>query len=230
MLWAVMGTKTALALTILVLCACGDSATRTDSATPDAAPDSAGGDSAATSAYCPVVDFAACGGDLVGTWAFRALCPEDPAAAAALCEHPYDDRAVCMGEGNEAVCDGRQEGTLTFAADGSLDVETTTTLIATWRFTDECLTAVATSGATPEEHCASIANERLTCTYDAGCTCVGDPIVESDTNTSTWQVVDSDLTLGEDPPAAYCVDGDRLTMDYYLYHPVSWRYWVLERQ
>jgi len=220
----------------LVAVACGDSSTPpVDTGAADSAFDASdtsvdAADTGGGGAYCPVVGYSQCGGDLVGTWAFRALCPEDPAAAAALCEHPYDDRAVCMGVGNEAVCDGRQEGTLVFGADGSLEVDTTTTLIATWNFTDECLADVATSGTTPEEHCAAVGNDRLTCTYEDGCTCVGDPIVEMDTNTSTWEVVGDDLTLGDDPPATYCIEGDLLTMDYYAFHPVSWRYWVLERQ
>ena len=187
-------------------------------------PDSGGGNE-----WCPVVGYEACGGDLVGTWAFRSLCPEDPDAAAALCEQPYDDRAVCTGVGNEATCDGTYEGTLTFGADGMVVVEATNTLVANWNFTDACLAEVAT-GATPEERCASIGNDRLTCTYTDHCNCVGDPIVQEDMNTVAYTIDGMDVTLGDDPPASYCVDGDRLTMDYYVFHPVSWRYWVLERQ
>lgn len=197
-----------------------------DTGRPDAAPDP---DLPAANQWCPVVGYEACGGDLTGTWAFRSLCPEDAAAAAALCEHPYDDQAVCTGPGNEARCDTSYEGTLTFGTDAMVTIAATDTIIASWNFTDDCLAAVA-RGTTPEERCASLGNERLTCTYDGACHCVGAPIVQEDLNTVPFAVDGMDVTLGEDPPASYCVDGDRLTMDYYVFHPVSWRYWVLERQ
>ncbi len=179
--------------------------------------------------YCPVVGYSACGGDLTGTWSFDALCPEDAEAAAALCEHPYDDREVCQGDGNEATCRGQQAGTLVFHSDGTLSIDTELTLYTAWNFTHACLEAVARGGSTPAERCASLTTERLTCSYDAQCTCIGKPIVQADSNTSTYKVSGQDVTLGDDPPASYCVEGDTLIMDYYLYHPVSWRYWVLHR-
>jgi hypothetical protein len=222
-------------LFVILLGACGgddagtlDTGTRDagDSATDSALPtDAAPGDG-----YCPIVGYSECGGDLIGTWAFRDLCPEDPAAAAALCEHPFDDQPVCAGTGNEAVCDGNQTGTLTFNTDGTVDVATETVLIGTWNYTNDCLAAVTTSGGTPEEQCDSLNNGRQVCTFVAGCTCVGEPIMESFTNNAPYEVVGNDLTLGDDPPSSYCIDGDLLTMDYYVFHPVSWRYWVLERQ
>ena len=149
-------------------------------------------------------------------------------AAAALCEHPYDDRAACVGVGNEAVCDGTQTGWLVFHEDGSIDIDTTLTLVATWGFSDDCLAAVST-GASAEERCAALGSDRLSCSYDGGCTCVGDPFVQTDTNVATYAVVGDEVTIGDDPPATYCIDGDLLTMDYYVFHPVSWRYWLLER-
>ncbi|RLB54575.1 MAG: hypothetical protein DRJ42_08720 [Deltaproteobacteria bacterium] len=214
----------------LCLGACDGDGAATDGGAADAADAVPPSDAAVADAYCPVVDYAACGGDLTGTWAFRSLCPDDPAAAAALCEHPYDDRAECVGAGNEAVCDGTHTGTLTFNADGTVDIDTTVTLVGTWSFTDACLAAAVTTGTTPEERCANFGNGRATCTYEGSCTCVGDPIVEADTNTATYAVVGDELTIGDDPPASYCIAGDLLTMDYYVFHPVSWRYWVLERQ
>lgn len=184
----------------------------------------------ASDGYCPVVGYSPCGGDLVGTWEFRSLCPEDAAAAAALCEHPYGDRAACTGAGNEAVCDGTYVGTLTFNADLSASIEAVNTLVGTYSFTDDCLAEVARSG-TPEERCASLGTDRLMCTYDGSCSCVGDPIVQDDANTFEYAfTAENEVTLGDDPPSTYCVDGDRLIMDYEVFHPVSWRYWVLERQ
>lgn len=205
--------------------AVGD-ATATDTATADTAT----ADAPAGDEYCPVVGYTACGGDILGTWAMRALCPEDPAAAAELCQHPYDNLAICTGPGNEAVCDGTPSGTLTFNADGSLDIDTQISLVTSYNYTDQCLEAAVRAGVTAEERCLSMANDHLTCTYEGHCHCVSDPMVESDKKTDTYTIDGDDLILGEDPPSTWCVDGDRLIMDYYLVHPVSWRYWVLERQ
>jgi hypothetical protein len=217
--------------------ALSDAAQPGDGAGSDASTDDAPtGDAPAVDApaggqYCPVVGYSACGGDILGTWGMRALCPEDPAAAAALCEHPYDNRTVCTGTGNEATCDGSVSGTLTFKADGTVEIDTQLTLVTSYNFTDECLAAAITTGTTAEERCLSMTKaDKLTCSYNARCTCVSAPMVESDKKTGTYKIEGQDLTLGEDPPASYCVDGDRLTMDYYVFHPVSWRYWVLERE
>ncbi len=185
----------------------------------------------AGSEYCPVVNYHPCGGELLGTWAFRALCPEDPEAAAALCEHPYDNKTECTGEGNEAICASTHTGTLTFQDDGMVDIETAVTLVSTWHFTDECLAVAVPQGNSGEERCAQLdTNEKLTCTYDGGCTCVGEPMSEGDSGTADYVIDGQDLMIGEDPPSTWCVDGDILTMDFYAYHPISWRYWVLERQ
>jgi hypothetical protein len=197
----------------------------TDGSEDPGEPDETGGDE-----WCPVTDYVPCGGDIVGTWAYRGLCPEDPEAAAALCEHPYEDRPVCTGTGNEAVCDSTDTGTLIFYEDLSIDIETHFSMVTTYNFTDQCLEAVAASGATPEERCAAMSREHLACAYAEQCTCVSDPMVEDFTNTATYVIVDNEVTIGEDPPSTYCIEGDILTMDFYLFHPVSWRYWVLERQ
>lgn len=209
----------------------GDLETDSDLSEKDAGDSSAEQNNPGDDLFCPVINYASCGGDLVGTWNFRAVCPDDPAAAAALCEHPYDDRPVCTGNGNEAICDGTHSGTLTFKSDGSLDIETTVTLVVTHNFTDECLAAVIPRYNTAEERCADLNNnQRLSCTYNTQCKCVSEPIVESDSRSGSYTIADGDLILGDDPPASYCIDGERLTMDYYLYHPVSWRYWILERK
>ncbi len=190
-----------------------------------ASPDAAGDDP-----YCPVVGYSACGGDVVGTWALRSLCPDDPVAAAALCEHPYDDRSECTGPGNEAICDSTNTGTFVFNADESLEFTTGYSMVATWNYTDACLMAAPLSGSSAEARCAAMANDHLSCVYDGGCTCVSDPMAETATDTGTYAIVDDEITIGGDPPASYCVQNGILTMDYYLYHPVSWRYWVFERE
>jgi len=184
------------------------------------------------SPYCPVVGYEACGGDVVGRWEIRSLCPDDAEAAAALCESPYDDREVCVGNGNTTQCNGTTTGTFEFTEDGQVLFEQTVTMTVEWVFTDECLQAASRNPAdSAEGRCANQGNERLTCTYSsAGCHCVGEPIVQPDSGSGTYSITDDEIQLGDDPPASYCVDGDSLIMDYYLYHPVSWRYWVFERE
>ena len=192
--------------------------------------DVTGDDDTGEGDYCDVDDYEPCEGGLVDTWAFRALCPEDPAVAADVCEHPYDNVPECTGTGNEAICDGTVGGTLAFQADGTVDVDVSVTLVTTWHFTDECLETVVDRWDTPEERCADLdTNEGQTCTYTESCVCVTDPQIDSTTTTADYAVEGQDLTIGDDPPSTYCVDGDRLTMDFYAFHPDSWRYWVLER-
>jgi len=181
--------------------------------------------------FCPVVGYEPCGGELVGTWAFRAVCPDDPVAAAAVCKHPFDDQQVCTGAGNEALCDGTHSGTLAFHADGTVDIDTQVSLVVTWHFSDECMEAVVDEGATPEERCGSLDTmENQSCSYNVQCICVAEPLIEGSTATAEYAIAGQDLVIGDDPPSTWCVDGDILTMDFYAYHPDSWRYWILERE
>jgi hypothetical protein len=192
--------------------------------------DEGGHDADDQAQVCPVTGYSPCGGSLLGAWSFLDLCPEDPEAAAALCESPFDDRPECVGSGNLSICDSTKTGTLDFRADGTILFEDEIVMIATWYFTDRCLEAVRTE-STPTERCESISNEHLRCEYQPDrCVCVSDPMPEHDEGSGTYVVSDNELVIGDDPPATYCIDGDRLTMDYYLFHPVSWRYWVLERE
>jgi len=199
-------------------------APQTDQASADTS------DAAGDSPYCPVTDYTACGGSIVGSWSILALCPEDPAAAAALFESPFDDRPACVGGGNETNGRSEIEGVFEFDDAGQVTFATTSTLLVTWVFDDACLEAAGRAGATPEARCDDVSSDRLTCEYapDA-CRCVGDPIVEPDEGSGTYTITGDEVVLGDDPPATYCVDGDSLVMDYYLFHPVSWRYWVFER-
>lgn len=194
-----------------------------DTAAPDAEPNE--GD------FCPVEDFEACAGDVVGTWRVRSLCPDDPAAAAALFESPYDDREECVGGGNSTIGHSEVDGLFELASDGAVMFEMTTTIRMEWVFDDTCLAAAPLRGATAEERCADVANERVTCSYTPdACHCESDEIVQPESGSGTYTIDGDEIQFGDDPPARYCVDGDRLVMDYYLYHPVSWRYWVFERE
>ena len=210
--------------------------TEADTTAPDAEADDAEADATTPDAeadqICPVVGYEACGGDVLGTWAFMDLCPEDPEAAAALCENPFDDRPACVDGGNVNRCEGYQSGTLTFDGAGVVTVDTESGMDVSWIFTDACLEAAQQGGATPEARCLGMNTDKLSCTYEPdACACVGlVSMTQSDFNEAPYAIEGDEIVLGEDPPATYCVDGDRLIMDYYLFHPVSWRYWVLERQ
>lgn len=178
---------------------------------------------------CPVVDYVACGGDLVGAWEFLALCADDPVAAAEACDRPFGDQAECIGSPNQAICESTETGLFTFHEDGTVDFELDAVLEVTWIYSDACLAAVA-QGEDPSQRCASLVVEGVACEYDTTCVCVRDPLPTSDSGTAGYSVDDEGLlTIGEDPPASYCVSGDRLVLDFYLFHPASWRYWVLQR-
>lgn len=180
--------------------------------------------------WCPVEGYAACGGDLTGTWKFLALCPEDAQAAADLCESPFDDKAECVGGGNINDCKGFHEGTLTFDGNGQVAFETELWMAMTWVYTDACLAAAGVAGGTPEERCLGLSSDKLTCNYlPDECTCSAETGKEFDSGDAAYSLAGDELVIGEDPPATFCIEDDLLIMDYYLFHPVSWRYWVLQR-
>jgi hypothetical protein len=182
-------------------------------------------DAASPAASCPVEGYAACGGDLSGTWVFAGLCPESPDAVP--CESPFSDEPACTADGNTAACTLAPEGALTF--DGAnVHVVRTLTAETTYVFTDDCLAAVRTE-TTPEDRCAGLDRpDVLACTYATGaCTCVGSVEDEPIDATVPYTVTGNDLAFDE-LTATYCVAGDVLTLDFDP-HPQSWRYWVLQR-
>jgi hypothetical protein len=135
-----------------------------------------------------------------------------------------------VGNGNETIGEPEMVGTFEFGADGQFTYETTSTVHVTWVYTDLCLEAVGVAGTTAADRCTGLTREHQVCEYapDA-CRCVADPMIENDAGGGPYSVDGDELVLGEDPPSTYCVDGDRLIMDYYLIHPISWRYWAFER-
>ena len=179
---------------------------------------------------CPVTGYAPCVGDVVGTWSIGGFCPDDPAAAAALFEHPYSDTTECADRELNTV-DGVlvHEGTITFTATEA-QANFTEEAHVTWGFTTACLGAVFAK-STAEDACAELGSGggNLTCTFAADyCTCAGVIEGKPSTETIAYTVDGSAMQLGE-AAVTYCVDGDTLTLDF-AEHPVSWRYWVLDRQ
>jgi len=200
--------------------------------TPDAdsSPDTES-DLVPQSGVCPVIGYEACGGDLLGTWKFLDMCPEDPKAANDLCESPFDEIPQCIGEGNEILCDSVIEGTLEFIDADTAKMVSEHWIEFSWVFSDACLVAVGQPGADAQARCLSLSSDKLSCTYAPGaCTCSGASWKEPDDTQFPYTAAGSELTLFQDKiNASYCITGDQLVIDHYFYHPVSWRYWVLEK-
>jgi len=178
-------------------------------------------------AACPLVGYQPCGGDLTGTWNVLRYCPEDPAAAQALFEHPYDDLAQCQRPENPVSAVRSWSGTVAFAA-GLVTLDIASSVAVSYGFTDACLAAARPGVSGAAAQCAALATQVLSCTYQPGlCTCTGVVPYPDEKLTEPWSASGSDLSLAGEQ-ATYCVSGKGLVIDFKV-HPVSWRWWVLER-
>jgi hypothetical protein len=218
-------------------------ATSDASATPDAPdvqPDPGSQDSALPDApvdtveppgICPVTGYEPCGGDLLGTWKFLAMCPDDPDAANDLCETPLDTLPQCIGGGNQALCHPVIDGTMTFVDAETVHLKSEHWIEYTWVFTDACLAAAGLPGADATERCLSQDSDKLSCSYEPdACTCKGASWKEPDDSEAPYSAAGSEMTLFADKlQASFCIVDDVLTIDHYQFHPVSWRYWVLQK-
>jgi hypothetical protein len=196
-----------------------------EAAAPDSVSDEEGGGQTAS---CPVVGYAPCGGELAGVWNVLSLCPQDQAAADALLEHPNDNLPQCQRPDNPVVGVRTFQGTVDFGADGKVTNDISSSMAISYGFTDECLKAVKPSIAGAAAQCAALQNNVLTCAYAPGlCTCTGNVPYPEEKGTYDYQASGSDLEFAGEQ-TTYCVQGDRLVMDFAV-HPISWRYWVLQR-
>ncbi len=222
-------------LCALLLAGCGgadpvvpDGGTTPDaSTTPDAGSTLDAGQ--ALSEVCPVTQFTACGGDVQGSWRIRSFCPEDQATADALYEHPFDDRPQCQRPDNPVNAVRTLTGTITFAGT-TMTMATTTKTSLSYGFTDACLAVAFRNITDPMQACSELENNgRLSCTYAANlCTCQGTLPQASDVEDAEFEISGNQLTLGGRQTADYCIDGQRLTFDW-AQHPISWRYWIMDR-
>lgn len=199
----------------------------------DAGGDASGGgvDAGGGGGVCPVTGFTACGGELSGTWSIREFCPADPEAAAALFEHPFSDTPECADRTMNTV-DGVLVHTGTIAFDGTnVQMNITEEAHVTYGFTSACLAAVYAK-STAQEACDELGSRgTVTCTFVADfCTCSGVVPGEPSSDSVPYTLTDATTVSIDGVSAAYCVDeaGTGLTLDF-AEHPVSWRYWVLER-
>jgi len=246
-------------IAVLVIAACGSSASSStgdaiaaiDLATPPAdaiadatVPSDAGAvvgatdapvpggiasDATATVPSCPLAGFAPCGGELLGVWSFVKLCPEDPAAAAALCEHPYDNLSACKKPGGTVACESITTGTMTFDDAGMVTIARDYAIAATWGFSDACL-AAAKPGLQGEAACKALVKPgKLACVYTPGqCTCSATVSEGPTTDSAAYTVQGNTVFLGTEVNANFCITGDRLVLDM-IPHIISWRWWILDR-
>lgn len=183
-------------------------------------------------ASCPVQGYAPCGGNLLGSWTFVSLCPEDQAQADALFEHPYDNLDACKDRtANFVHGSWVRQGTMTFTAT-EVTVKMKSRVDISYGFTDACLAVAQPAAATPSNACTSLAKPgKLSCSYAPGlCTCEGSVAAPDEDSTSPYAVADGNLlSVGSGGEAAtFCQDGDVLILDW-TPHPITWRYWILTR-
>lgn len=94
--------------------------------------------------------FEACGGDLVGTWRFEGTCANVPLAAVLGADSPL----LSCSEPATASIDVQVEGTVTFHADGTMEVNRTNQLTASMSLPLSCIEEVG-PGGDPADICAN---------------------------------------------------------------------------
>lgn len=159
---------------------------------------------------CP---FAACGGDVVGTWEVDSAC-------VTIDELPMlSDDPECQDFVRDYSVD--VEGTITFTTDGMTETNVTNTVNLEVDITAACWEAFSGTDLNSTA-CALIEANLLAegefssaaCSFDSGvcsCSLVRQPMTTSETGTYT---IEGNELIDQDGEAAgYCVEGDELTMD-----------------
>lgn len=152
--------------------------------------------------------FEACGGDLVGTWTARGICPSG--------ESLMDDYPAC----DDRVLEGEPEfsGTFTFGADGSFSRDTLLGGDFHHEYDDDCIAAVTDGALDAAAYCAVLGNSasRPDSPYSGTCTaadglCICDLTTHLElTGTGTFAVTGSALAIDGGPGNEFCVSGDEL--------------------
>lgn len=177
---------------------------------------------------CPAAGMSTCGGAVEGpVWDLVSSCDED---AAAVLANPFELLDGCKPPYADVEGQLVHSGTLQLVG-GEVHAVTRAHADITYRFADWCLESVNPIDS-PADTCAAVLGSgALSCNYQwPVCTCTvaldGDI---SDTK-APYQISGSQMVWGGAEPsrAEFCVDGDRLTLDF-VEHPVSRRWWILER-
>jgi hypothetical protein len=160
-------------------------------------------------------DFAACGGDISGTWKYTGACltlPEDIFGGSDGEENPF---AMCS-EAPKAEFSIDIQGTITFGSDGSFSADQTTTIASKFSVANSCLEDLGGAtcdqiGGTPEGDACVLGGEEP------------DSSTEMDTGTYTTNGAVLVVTSDEEQPqptdpseeeskVEYCVKGSKLTV------------------
>lgn len=146
---------------------------------------------------CQGVEFAACGGELTGTWIYTGI----------RCFDPPDMSAAFNGcEGVTTVFDGKMEGALTFMADGNFVDVQTSEMDMEIHVPNGCLQGATcqqiagTDGRATDTHCIISHQERETDTE------IG--VYSIDGSTATLSATDGDVDQGN-----FCVTGDEVAVE-----------------
>jgi hypothetical protein len=139
--------------------------------------------------------FAACGGDVVGSWTLQDFCDFGLDQMVEGCpEATFDFSGVTFA------------GSATFNDDGSYSSSVQATGNAALTVPSSCLPPGATC-----EDVGQNGND-VTCTTDGDhCACTA-PVDNNDDRNGTWSTSGNQLTLDTDPPIPYCRDGSALTV------------------
>lgn len=144
-------------------------------------------------------DFTACGGDIVGTWAFSAAC-----ATLAPGTDPFGGQCPTATMTLEVDV----SGTVDFAGDGTYAVENTVAVTMTADFPKSCLPQGAT--------CEAIADEKPVTDTGDSCLLTDAQPAETNSESGTYTASGSTLTLtdqgGTPEDGEYCVTGSTATV------------------
>lgn len=159
----------------------------------------------APAAGCALDEFEACGGDLIGSWAFELGCLTLP------------DNVLSAGGDAFAMCDAASasaaielSGTITFGEDGSYELEQTADTTITKRLPKGCLDEGMECDALDGDAGGKTSDEGDRCeqvqSSSADRSDQGTYVVEDDTFVTTSEGVETAA-----PAVEYCVVGDELT-------------------
>ena len=166
-----------------------------------------------TDKACKELNFAACGGDLVGTWSITNLCIEN----AVVAENPWGEMPGCASSVYEINMD--MQGYITFVQDGTYTQEFNESVTIHIELSAECLNGMGGQYSGAEVICDTIgtqmADENGSCEYTGGkCVCDFAPQDEGtdDPKTGTWSVTGNNLMIddaADDNPNGmpFCVAG-----------------------
>jgi hypothetical protein len=155
-------------------------------------------------------EFSACGGDVIGTWRFRSVCPTERQQA------ELDD-AARLCESDRTTVEASFEGSMTFERGGSLLRTLTAEFQIRQSVPTSCLEEGVSCAMLQSTFAAQPAVSNVTCTTQASsCEC-SYRIVRASRSEETYAAADTRLTFTSpadqsQSSAAFCVRGSSLSL------------------